>query len=93
VRCVLFLLINAEEAGWSAKAAETGPDASQIEVLNGVGDKHGLAENWAIAVIESVGHYGEVFDRNVGKGSPLKLRREMNALWNQGGILYAPPMR
>jgi general L-amino acid transport system substrate-binding protein len=44
-------------------------------------------------VIKQVGNYGEIFDRNVGKGSPLQIERGLNALWTQGGLLYAPPVR
>jgi len=44
-------------------------------------------------VIAQVGNYGEIFERNVGKGSPLKIERGLNALWTQGGLQYAPPVR
>ncbi len=44
-------------------------------------------------IIKQVGNYGEVFDRNVGAGSPLKIARGQNALWTQGGLQYAPPIR
>jgi general L-amino acid transport system substrate-binding protein len=44
-------------------------------------------------VIKAVGNYGEMFDRNLGEGSPLKIKRGLNNLWNKGGILYAPPIR
>jgi general L-amino acid transport system substrate-binding protein len=40
-----------------------------------------------------VGNYSEVFERNVGKNTPLKLERGLNALWNQGGIMYTPPFK
>jgi len=40
-----------------------------------------------------VGNYGESFERNVGKGSPLKLERGINALWTQGGLIYGMPVR
>jgi general L-amino acid transport system substrate-binding protein len=46
-----------------------------------------------VDVIKQVGNYGEVFDRNIGKASPLKMERGLNALWNQGGLQYAPPIR
>jgi general L-amino acid transport system substrate-binding protein len=44
-------------------------------------------------VIKQVGNYGEIFDRNVGKSSPMKIERGLNALWTQGGLQYAPPVR
>ena len=49
--------------------------------------------DWAYRVIKHVGNYGESFDRNVGAGSRLKIARGVNALWNKGGLQYAPPIR
>jgi RHH-type proline utilization regulon transcriptional repressor/proline dehydrogenase/delta 1-pyrroline-5-carboxylate dehydrogenase len=53
----------------------------------------GLDRDWAARAVKAVGNYGEIFQRNVGKDSPLKLPRGANALWNKGGLLYAPPVR
>jgi general L-amino acid transport system substrate-binding protein len=53
----------------------------------------GLSDDWALRAIMAGGNYGEIFDRNLGAGSPLKLPRGLNALWTKGGILYAPPVR
>ena len=92
-RWALFLLINAEEANWSSKTADKMPDTFPMEVLRAAGKKMGASEDWAHNVIKAVGNYGEIFNRNVGKDSPLKLERGLNALWSNGGILYAPPMR
>ena len=44
-------------------------------------------------IVRHVGNYGEVFERNVGQGSPLKIARGLNALWTKGGLQYAPPIR
>ena len=44
-------------------------------------------------IVRHVGNYGESFERNVGEGSPLKISRGLNALWNKGGLQYAPPIR
>ena len=44
-------------------------------------------------MIKAVGNYGESFERNVGMGSPIKIKRGLNALWNKGGLQYAPPIR
>jgi general L-amino acid transport system substrate-binding protein len=44
-------------------------------------------------MIRAVGNYGETFERNVGQGSPIKIRRGLNALWSEGGLQYAPPIR
>jgi general L-amino acid transport system substrate-binding protein len=53
----------------------------------------GLPADFAVQVVEQVGNYGEIYDRNVGPGSPLELEREFNALWTEGGLQYAPPFR
>ena len=53
----------------------------------------GLNDDWSYQVIKQVGNYGESFERTVGMSSPLEIKRGANALWNDGGFLYAPPMR
>ena len=92
VQWTLFVLINAEERNWSAKDA-TGKGAPGLTVPAPVSDKLRLKGDWPRNVIAAVGHYGEIFERNLGAGSPLKINRGVNALWTRGGILYAPPMR
>ncbi|MBJ7407860.1 MAG: amino acid ABC transporter substrate-binding protein, partial [Bradyrhizobium sp.] len=49
--------------------------------------------DWVVRIVKTVGNYGEVFDRNVGAGSPLAINRGINNLWNKGGLQYAPPIR
>jgi len=92
-RWILFLLVNAEEVGWSQASADEIPNTSSLSIPATIAAKLGLKESWARDAIKAVGNYGEVFERNLGKGSPLKLERGLNALWTRGGILYAPPMR
>ena len=58
-----------------------------------IGEQLGLTKDWAVRIVKHVGNYGEVFERNVGQGSPLKIQRGLNALWTKGGIQYAPPIR
>jgi len=53
----------------------------------------GLDEKWAYNAVKSVGNYGQIFERNVGTNSPLKLDRGLNDLWTRGGLLYAIPIR
>ena len=53
----------------------------------------GLDKEWAYRALKATGNYGEIFERNVGKDSPLKLERGLNQPWNKGGIMYAPPIR
>jgi general L-amino acid transport system substrate-binding protein len=58
-----------------------------------IGKDLGLDEKWAYNIVKQVGNYGEAFERNVGEGSPLKIKRTLNALWNKGGLQYSPPIR
>jgi len=57
------------------------------------GEELGLNADWAYQIIRQVGNYGESYERNVGPDTPVKLARGVNALWSNGGILYAPPIR
>jgi general L-amino acid transport system substrate-binding protein len=52
-----------------------------------------LPGDWPYRVVKHVGNYADVFDRNLGQGSPLAMERRVNALWNKGGLLMAPPVR
>ena len=56
------------------------------------GQKIGLSNDWAFNIISMVGNYGEIYERNVGRDSPLKIERGLNRLWTQGGLHYAPPI-
>jgi len=72
-------------------------DNPEIKRLLGSEGKHGealgLTNDWAYRIVKHVGNYGEVFERTVGQGSPLKISRGINALWSKGGLQYAPPIR
>lgn len=97
---VLNALIEAEEYGiTSANVDEmmTSENPSVQRIL-GAGDNDygaplGLTKDWAARAIKAVGNYGEIYDRNVGPDTPLKLDRGVNNLWNNGGFMYAPPIR
>lgn len=99
VKWTLFAMINAEEnevttANVDEMEKSTNPKVLRLLGMEGVKGKGlGLNDDWAYQVIKQVGNYGEVFERNVGRESPLKIDRGLNALWNKGGILYAPPFR
>ncbi len=99
VKWTVFALINAEELGITSANADdlksTGnPAVRRMLGLDGnYGKGLGLEAEWAYRVISKVGNYAEIFDRNVGAGSAFKMERGINALWNRGGILYAPPIR
>ncbi|NGM20137.1 transporter substrate-binding domain-containing protein [Roseomonas stagni] len=64
-----------------------------LGVEPGIGAALGLSEEWALQVIRQVGNYGEVFDRNLGAGSPFRLDRGLNDNWNRGGLHYPMPLR
>ena len=99
-RWTLFALINAEELGVrgvgveDAKVKNKKPDVRRLLGLEGTfGVDLGLDADWAARAIKASGNYGEIFERNLGKGSKLGIERGLNAPWNQGGILYVPPVR
>ncbi|MGY4534980.1 general L-amino acid transport system substrate-binding protein [Pseudomonas sp. TE3786] len=100
VRWTLFAMLNAEEAGITSKNVEAeakstkNPDVARLLGADGeYGKDLKLPKDWAVQIIKQVGNYGEVFDRNVGASSELKIERGLNALWNKGGLQYAPPVR
>ena len=72
-------------------------DDPRIKRLLGVegnyGQALGLTVDWAYRIVKFVGNYGDVFDRNVGDRSRLKIRRGLNNLWTRGGLLYAAPIQ
>lgn len=96
---VVFALINAEELGITSKNIDemVKSDNPSIKRFVGTegsyGEQLGLSKDWAVQIVKAVGNYGEVFERNVGSGSPLKIDRGLNKLWTNGGIQYAPPIR
>jgi general L-amino acid transport system substrate-binding protein len=99
-RWVLFALINAEEMEVrSATVADMKANSKKANVrrLLGVegtfGVDLGLDAEWAARAISAVGNYGEIFDRNLGATSKLQIERGLNATWDKGGVLYAPPVR
>jgi general L-amino acid transport system substrate-binding protein len=99
VRWSLFAMIAAEEKGITSKnvdqmMASADPEVKRLlGVTPGNGKALGVDEAWAAHIIKLVGNYGESFDRNVGKASKLKIDRGLNALYSQGGLLYAPPFK
>jgi len=99
VRWALFAQLEAEESGITSKNVDEmlksdNPSIKRIlGVTPGMGKALGVDEKWVYNIVKQVGNYGEMFDRNVGAGSPLKIARGQNALWTQGGLQYAPPIR
>jgi general L-amino acid transport system substrate-binding protein len=99
VRWAHFAMLNAEELGVTKANVDdrlkaTNPEIRRLLGVEGdFGKGMGLGADWAYRIVKHVGNYGESFNRNVGDGSRLKIRRGLNALWNKGGLQYAPPVR
>lgn len=99
VKWTLFAMVSAEELGVTSKnvdemKASKNPDVRRLLGLEEPSGKVlGIQADWGYQIVKQVGNYGEVFDRTVGKGSALGIDRGVNALWNQGGFMYAPPIR
>jgi general L-amino acid transport system substrate-binding protein len=99
IRWVHLAMLNAEALGARQTTVDRDLESSvpAIRRLLGSddnsGEQMGLTRDWGYRVIKRVGNYGEVFDQNLGLGSPLKIKRGFNALWTDGGIQYAPELR
>ena len=100
VRWVLFSLLAAEENGITRDNVRAMREsASNPAVRRALGESAefgralGVDPDWVLRAIQSVGNYGEMFDRNLGARSPLNLERGLNRLWTQGGLMIAPPVR
>ncbi|EXJ12399.1 amino acid ABC transporter substrate-binding protein [Nitrincola nitratireducens] len=99
VKWSLYAMINAEEMGITTANAEemkssNDPGIQRFLGVNGnMGELLGVSNDWAFNITKQVGNYGEVFERTVGTGSPLNISRGLNALWSDGGLQYAPPVR
>lgn len=92
-------LIAAEEMGINSKNIDSFMKSKDpkikrfLGITPGNGKMLGLDERWAYNSIKRVGNYSEIFERNAGKDSPLKLERGLNALWTKNGLMYSPPLR
>jgi general L-amino acid transport system substrate-binding protein len=100
ITTVHYALIEAEEYGVTqanvATQATASTDATVQRLLGRSGEfgaRLGLANNFVATMLAATGNYGEIFERNLGQASPLKLSRGLNGLWNQGGLIYAIPFR
>jgi general L-amino acid transport system substrate-binding protein len=99
VKWTHYAMVSAEELGITRANVDEQlkSDNPDVKRLLGTEGKHGealgLTNDWAFRIIKHVGNYGEAFERNVGQGSQLKIGRGINALWNKGGLQYAPPIR
>ena len=99
VKWTHYAMVTAEELGITKANVDeqmksANPDVKRLLGTEGnYGEQLGLTKDWAYRIIKLVGNYGEVFEKNVGQGSPLKIARGINGLWTKGGLQYAPPIR
>ena len=100
VRWIIFAAIEAEELGINSTnvdqivASSTDPNVKRLLGKEGdLGKGLGLPNDYAVRIVKKVGNYGEMYDRNLGPKSTLKLDRGQNKLWKDGGLLYSPPFR
>jgi len=100
VKWTLYAMLEAEEYGVNSenvdqmKSKSTDPVVKRLLGVEGdMGKNLGLGNDWAYNIVKKVGNYGESYDRNVGPNTPLKLDRGVNALWKNGGLQYAMPVR
>ncbi len=99
VRWVLYALILAEEVGVTRDNLHSTIPEKNLRVLRmlrgeqgEVAKAMGVRTDWAVRAVKAAGNYGEMFERNLGRGSPLKIERGLNRLWTEGGLMYAPPI-
>jgi general L-amino acid transport system substrate-binding protein len=99
VKFATMALIEAEYLGITSKNVDkmlksNDPKIKRfLGVSPGLGKALGVDEKFAYNIVKMVGNYGEIFERNVGKNTPLKLERGLNALWTNGGLMYTPPFK
>jgi general L-amino acid transport system substrate-binding protein len=96
VRWTIYSLVEAEELGLSSRNIDTArPGSARVRSFLSIHPASHVALGagaWVSAIISQVGNYGELFDRNLGADSPIKLDRALNRLWTRGGLMYAPPL-
>jgi general L-amino acid transport system substrate-binding protein len=98
VKWVVYATIEAEEKGVTSRNIDgmlksEDPTIKRLLGVTPPAKGTGLDDRWAYNVIKQVGNYGEIFERNLGKNTPLKLERGINDLWTKGGLMYAMPFR
>lgn len=99
VRWTMFATLEAEELGVTSANVDAmlkseNPNIKRLLGTSGsAGEDLGLKNDWAYQIVKQVGNYAEMFDRNVGKDSPLNIDRGINNLWNKGGLMYPMPIR
>ena len=99
VRWTFYVMLEAEEQNISSKnidSFKTSDNPIVLRLLNlgtNTNIPLNLSNDWSYNIIKQVGNYEEIFEKNLGSGSPIKLDRGINKLWNKGGIMYSPPIK
>ncbi len=99
VKWTHYALLNAEELGVTQANVDEMTESENPEIRrllgkdNNFGESIGLSQDWVVNIIKAVGNYGEIFERNIGVDTPLKIQRGQNALWTKGGLQYGMPIR
>jgi len=99
VRWSLNTMIIGEEMGVTSLNVDEMKTSTNPEIMRmlgmeaNFGEQLGLGQDFSYNILKQVGNYAQIYDRNVGPSTPLALDRGMNALWSNGGLLYAPPFR
>lgn len=96
VRWTLYALIESEELGITAGNIDAKKSSSaRARALLSIHPGSTVAlgpGDWLPAILKSVGNYGDLFDRNLGPSTPIKMYRGLNRLWSDGGLMYSPPL-
>jgi general L-amino acid transport system substrate-binding protein len=99
VKWIYFGLLNAEELGVTMANVDQMLESTNPEIRRLLGKEGefgkglGVGNDWIHVLVKQVGNYDEIYERNVGEATPLKIARGVNRLWTQGGLQYAPPIR
>ena len=99
VRWTIFTLIDAEELGVTSlnidalNATRTAGVRRILGLEEDFGTKMDLSPKFMSDIIRAIGNYAELYDRHFGPQTGAALLRGQNALWSNGGLLYAPPVR
>ncbi len=99
VKWSIYCTFAAEEYGITSENVDSflGGEEPVIQNLLGetgdLGVAMGISNDFCYQIVKQVGNYGEIYARNLGPDTPFNLPRGLNALYTDGGILYAPPFR
>jgi general L-amino acid transport system substrate-binding protein len=99
VKWSLFAMLNAEELGVTQANVDEHLSSENPDIMrllgqdSNFGEPMGINADWAYQIVKQVGNYADIYERNLGANSDFHIARGLNALWKDGGIQYAPPIR